>query len=97
MNDSLRNAICKLTEVDNESGVWQGIYVIEECSELTKELTKVQRNKGSVSRIIDEACDVLTTIFVLLNHLEVSEEFIKEQIIYKCNRAIDRYYDHREV
>lgn len=75
----------------------QSVYVIEECSELIKELTKKQRGKGNDENIIAEACDVLNTIFVLLAQYKVSKTFIKDAMLYKCNRAIDRYHQNGEV
>lgn len=75
----------------------QSVYVIEECSELIKELMKQQRGKGSEKDILAEASDVLTTVFVLLTQYGVTEDFVKEQILYKCNRALERYNRNGEV
>lgn len=65
-DNSLEKAIKAVSEMDISSGVSQSVYVIEECSELIKELMKKQRGKGSEKDILAEACDVLTTTFVLL-------------------------------
>lgn len=83
--------------MDASSGVSQSVYVVEECSELIKELMKRQREKGSEKDILAEACDVLTTIFVLLKQHNVSRNFVVEQILYKCNRALTRYHQNGEV
>lgn len=72
------------------SGVPQAIFTIEECSELIKELTKREREKGNTTSLVDEACDVLTSVFILLSQMGVSEDEVKSKILFKCNRALDR-------
>lgn len=96
-NSALDKAIKAVSEMDASSGVSQSVYVVEECSELIKELMKRQREKGSEKDILAEACDVLTTIFVLLKQHNVSRNFVVEQILYKCNRALTRYHQNGEV
>jgi len=93
----MEKAIKAVSEMDAQSGVPQSIYVIEECSELIKELMKKRRGKGSEKDIVAEACDVLTTTFVLLTQYGISKEYVKAQILYKCNRALDRYQKTGEV
>lgn len=93
----LEKAIKAVSVMDASSGVSQSVYVIEECSELIKELTKQQRGKGSEKDILAEACDVLTTIFVLLSYYDVSKIYIKDQILYKCNRALVRHSKTGEI
>ena len=58
---------------------------------------KKQRGKGSEKDILAEACDVLTTTFVLLTQYGVSRDYVKNQILYKCNRALERYHKNGEV
>ena len=94
---SLRSLIKGVSDMDDDSKVSQSIYVIEECSELIKELTKRQRGKSDESKIFDEACDVLTTVFVLLHRMGVSEDRVKDQIMYKCDRALSRYAQNGEI
>jgi len=95
--DDLEKAIQAVAEMDTQPGVAQSVYVVEECSELIKELMKQQRGKGYKEDILAEACDVLTTVFVLLTQCGVSRDFVKSQILYKCNRALDRYRKTGEV
>ncbi len=47
--------------------------------------------------ILAEACDVLTTTFVMLTQYGVSRDYVKAQILYKCNRALERYRKTGEV
>ena len=75
----------------------QSVYVVEECSELIKELTKQQRGKSSNEKVVDEACDVLLTTIVLLKQLHVSEEDICNNLQYKLQRALDRYNKTGEI
>lgn len=96
-DDSVEKAVKAISEMDISSGVSQSVYVIEECSELIKELMKKQRGKSSEKNILAEACDVLTTTFVLLTQYGASREYVKEQILYKCNRALERYRKNGEV
>ncbi len=96
-DNALEEAIKAVSEMDASSGVSQSVYVIEECSELIKELMKQQRGKGSEKDILAEACDVLTTILVLLTQHGASKTFVKDQILYKCNRALERYRRNGEV
>ena len=96
-DDSIEKAIKAVSEMDIQSGVPQSVYVIEECAELIKELMKKQRGKSSEKDILAEACDVLTTTFVLLTQYGVSKDYVKAQILYKCNRALDRYHKTGEV
>lgn len=92
-DDKLEKAIKAVSAMDTKSGASQSVYVIEECSELTKQ----QRGKGSEKDILAEACDVLTTVFVLLSQYGVSRIYVRDQILYKCNRALERYNKTGEV
>lgn len=76
---------------EDKSNIPQSVFVIEECSELIKELTKGRRGKGSEKDVLAEACDVLTSVFVLLRLMHASEDYILDSIIYKCNRAVERF------
>lgn len=70
---------------------------IKECSELIKMLMKKHRKKGNDAEIIDEACDVLTTILVMLHQYGVDEQTIRQNIIAKCSRALERYENSGEL
>lgn len=64
---------------------------IEECSEFILELAKQMNKKGCVDDILEEACDVLATVIILLVSYGVNSEAIKYQIMYKYDRAIRRF------
>lgn len=40
---------------------------------------------------------MLTTVFVLLSQYGVSRIYVKDQILYKCKRALERYNKTGEV
>lgn len=92
----LQQYIDSLANVNLKSEVSQGTYVVEECSELIKELMKQNRGKGNSNNVVSEACDVITTILILLHQMGIDESFVKEQISYKCQRAISRYEASKE-
>lgn len=64
------------------------IIVIEECSELIKEITKSIRALPSSSSIGEEGCDVLLTVYVLLRMRGISDASIEENIRYKVMRTL---------
>ncbi len=86
-----------MSNVNARGDIGQDTYVIEECSELIKALTKKRRGKGHDTEIIDEACDVLVTVSTLLYGFGVSEQEVKDKILFKCNRAINRFNENGEV
>ena len=49
-SDVLREAVRIVSEINSQSGITQGTYAVEECSELTKELMKLHRGKGNYSK-----------------------------------------------
>lgn len=69
----------------------QRTYVLEECSELIKELTKDIRDKGERAAIVEEAADVLGTIEILLAIMGVDKAQIPEIIRAKRKRALSRW------
>lgn len=86
----LLNDLCRINE---NSGIPQEIYVIEECSELLKELSKKARGKENVDSIIEELCDVVCTTLILLYKFKISDQYIQNQVTFKMKRAIDRADD----
>ena len=101
---SIRELIGKVAALDfSTSEKPKSIYVIEESAELIQEisrfitrLTKGERQLIPHAELVDEACDVLTTIFILLRAYDVSEEYVRNRIAYKCERTINRYKNGKE-
>ena len=67
----------------------QDIFVLEEMSELQKELMKHRRGKENRNEIIDECVDVILTLNVLLRAYSATEAEINDLINYKLNRLRD--------
>lgn len=71
------------------NGFEQDIFVLEEMSELQKELMKHRRGKENRNEIVDECVDVLLTIYILLQVYGATEDEIKEFMEFKLNRLRD--------
>lgn len=93
----LDKAIDSMVKINSEIGIPQGIYVMEECSELIKALVKEERGKRNREEIIDESCDVLTAIAILLKRMDVHTEEIKKRMVFKCSRAVERWENKKEA
>ena len=64
--------------------------VIEECSELIKELTKLNRKIGSPENIKEEICDVIITIKQLIYCLDIPDADLEKEIRKKIDRTLTR-------
>lgn len=71
------------------NGPEQDICVLEEMSELQKELMKHRRGKKNRDKIVDECVDVLLSISVLLEVYDATEEEIDKIAEHKLNRLRD--------
>lgn len=96
-NNIISNSIKAVSNLNAITGVPYNTYVIEECSELIKVLMKKERGKQNDLDIVDEACDVLTTVLSYLHLMGISEKDIENQIVLKCNRALERFEKNKEV
>lgn len=63
----------------------QKIMVIEEMSELTKELCKELRNRGNVEQIADELADVEITLAQIKMIYDIQQK-VEEHKDFKLNR-----------
>ena len=68
----------------------QSDLVIEECSELTKEIIKDRRGVRTNSSIFEEGCDVILTVYTLLRMYAYTDEAIIDQIEEKIKRTINK-------
>lgn len=91
MDIKTKEAILKVAKYTKDSGMDQGIYTTEECSELIKELMKRSRGKDNFDALVEEACDTLASVSVLLAYLEVPENIIEDKVFFKMNRAATRF------
>ena len=67
----------------------QKIMVIEEMSELTKELCKELRDRGNIENIADELADVEITLAQIKNIYGISES-VEEHKDFKLRRFASR-------
>lgn len=72
----IRDSIKKLDEREKDqfSGFYNIIIVIEELSELTKELTKALRDKGNVVGIIEKLADVSLGIDYIKEVFDITDK-----------------------
>lgn len=97
MGDSTCQLLDALLAIAQKAGIPPSVYAIEECAELTQALMKDRRGKGDPEKIIDEACDVLNTVGILLRQYGVSQEEAEERMRAKCRRAVERWEKGRQV
>ena len=71
------------------NGFKQDVFVLEEMSELQKELMKHRRGKENRNEIVEECVDVLLTILILLEVYDTSEEEIQSLMDFKLSRLRD--------
>ena len=72
----------------------QDVFVLEEMSELQKELMKHRRGKDNRNNIIDECADVALTLDILLRVYGASEDEVNNLINYKLSRLRDFLPNH---
>lgn len=97
-NLEFRLLLRKVAEIDSKKDIPQSTYVVEECAECIDELTKLikcitknTRKKCDKLKVIEEACDVLCTIAVMLYQAGLTEREIKECMKRKYRRTINEY------
>ncbi len=73
-----------------EKRVPQHVYLIEEMSELIKEVSKDQRHKGNPDNIKEEIADVLCTILTYSSSIDLDFDDVRNIMIKKFDRGIAR-------
>lgn len=71
------------------NGFEQDVFVLEEMSELQKELMKHRRGKDNRNEIVDECVDVMLTIAILLRVYDASDDEVEGLIDFKLHRLRD--------
>ena len=74
----------------DRNGMNESYYVIEESSELIKELIKYKRGFNNKDKIVEECADVLLTINILLTAMGISDEEVNKIMASKAIRAVER-------
>ena len=72
-----------------KNGFDQDIFVLEEMSELQKELTKRLRGKNNINDIIEEGADVLLTSLILLRAYGYLEKEVKPLLLMQDNHETE--------
>lgn len=87
-NDSLNKII------NSEEKDMMKAFVVEECSELIKAITKMERSKGYSdyvklrSNIIEEMSDVIISILLYIKENKIDEKELYEEIEIKMKRKM---------
>lgn len=97
MIETVYDLMDEVYKINTENGPGQEVYVIEECSELIKELCKDRRRKGDDSKIFEEACDVLLTTYIMVKGMNRTDEEINKMMRLKLKKAIFRFEENGEV
>lgn len=74
----------------------QVIVTIEELSELQKELTKILRDEGSISRLIEEMADVEIMLSQVKEMFVIKDEDLEKMKVKKTARLLDRLLKDRK-
>lgn len=77
----------QLIEKESRTPAQQWVYVVEEIGELLQAQGKFLRGYGN-NNLIEEACDVLMTIYMYLKCTGISDDEIEERIVFKLGRAL---------
>lgn len=88
---NLKDCISDVAKWNRKKHVDQGNLIIEECSELIKEVAKCRRGMGDFEHLLEECYDVLTTISVLFYLNDIPEERVLCGMSGKCVRTLTRY------
>ncbi len=87
-NDSLNKII------NSEEKDMMKVFVVKECSELIKAITKMERSKGYSdyvklrSNIIKEMSDVIISILLYIKENKIDEKELYEEIEIKMKRKV---------
>ena len=68
----------------------QSVIAMEECSELTKDISKFIRGKGIKDNLVEEMADVLIVIEQLKMMYAISPQELGEMVDKKVNRLKER-------
>lgn len=68
----------------------QSIYILEEMTELSKEILKDSRYKGDLENIKEEMADVLCTILTYAYSKNINIDDLRDIMIQKLDRGISR-------
>ena len=88
--DVIRKSLRDIPENQNQKGTMNVIIIMEELSELRKELSKIIRGKGERMALIEELADVALCINYIQEIFDVSDEILARAINVKLYRQDQR-------
>ena len=88
--DVIRKSLRDIPENQNQKGTMNVIIIMEELSELIKELSKIIRGKGERMALIEELADVALCINYIQEIFDVSDEILARAINVKLYRQDQR-------
>ena len=86
-----KDAVIKIIELSKHNNLAQEVYVMEECSELQKEMAKYYRKKGDLTHCKEEFIDVVASFYVFAVMYNIDLKDIDDTINHKYHRAILRF------
>lgn len=90
-NSEIKNLAVDLVMLNKcKTKIPQSVYLLEEMSELSKEILKKERYKGSIGNIKEEMADVLCTILTYAVDNDIDVNDLEMYMIQKFKRGIDR-------
>ena len=88
--DVIRQSLRGIPETQNQKGTLNIIIVMEELSELSKELSKAIRGKGERMDLIEELADTALCVKYLQEIFDISDETLARAINMKLYRQDQR-------
>ena len=76
--------------IDQNGHKMQSVIAIEEMSELTKELSKMIRNKGNHNHLVEELADVMICLMQVREMYNIKDNELQNMINYKLERLKER-------
>lgn len=79
-----------LHKLVNKYGVLQLFIVVEELSELQKELCKFFRGNPKIENIKEEIADVIIMLYQVKDYFMIEDKELQEMVKYKIERTKER-------
>ena len=91
LRQSITNLDSKHKQIDTFNGFHNIVIVIEELSELTKELTKALRNKEDMTGILEELADVSLGIDYVKEIFDITDKELEYARSIKMNELQKKF------
>lgn len=84
------------TAIDNYGPMLQTVVAIEEMAELQKELTKILRDEGKRTRLVEELADVEIMLYQLKRIFEITDDELFKVKSKKAIRTLEAMFEERK-